>query len=226
MNHLTGRPHLVNRYFAMRHGHSRPNAAGRVVSDPAAGRLDSAGLSGRGREEVGRAITAITAATGATPATAGAGGGSIRARIPGDLGPSTCVVCSDFSRARETASIVCAGLGAAPAQLDRRLRERFFGELEGGPDVAYAIAWTADAAGGSGSRLRGVERPDEVLDRTTALVAELEERYAAATVLLISHGDVLQILQCGFAGLDPGRHRALAPLATAEIRELTRRAPQ
>ena len=71
-------------------------------------------------------------------------------------------------------------------------------------------------------RIPGLEPADEVLDRTTALVADLEERYAAQTVLLISHGDVLQILQCGFAGSEPGRHRSLAPLATAEIRELTR----
>ena len=227
MNHLAGWPHLVNRYFAMRHGHSRPNAVGRVVSDPAAGRLESAGLSGRGRDEVGRAIVAATGATAATAAAAataaGIEGGPIGSPSPRGLGPSTHVVCSDFSRARETAAIVCASLGAAPAQLDWRLRERFFGELEGGPDDAYAIAWAADAAGGSHPRIRGLEPADEVLDRTTALVAELEERYAKETVLFISHGDVLQILQCGFAGLDPGRHRRLAPLATAEIRELTRR---
>ena len=204
MNHLASRPHLVNRYFAMRHGHSRPNAAGRVVSDPAAGRLESAGLSARGRHQVERVI----AATGAG--------------VEDGLGPRTRVVCSDFSRARETAEIVCTGLGAAPAELDLRLRERFFGELEGGPDDAYAIAWAADAAGGGGRCIRGIEPADEVLDRTTALVADLEARYVAETVLLISHGDVLQILQCGFAGLDPGEHRALAPLATAEIRELTR----
>jgi broad specificity phosphatase PhoE len=59
-----------------------------------------------------------------------------------------------------------------------------------------------------------------VLDRVTALVADLERRHAGRDILLVSHGDTLQILEAGFLRLDPSRHRRLSPLATAEIREL------
>jgi broad specificity phosphatase PhoE len=59
-----------------------------------------------------------------------------------------------------------------------------------------------------------------VLARVTAFVAQLDRRQAGRDILLISHGDVLQILLAGFAGLDPSRHRGLPQLATAEIRRL------
>jgi probable phosphoglycerate mutase len=197
MNHLAGRCRLANHYFAMRHGHSRPNAAGLIVSDPGSGRRAAAGLTAAGRAEVVRAVAAR----------------------PAGLGPATYVLSSHFSRARQTAAIVCRGLQAAPARTEWRLRERGFGELEGGPDGSYVLVWAADAADGSHQRW-GVESAASVLERTTALVGELEQQARDATFLLLSHGDVLQILQCGFAGLAPSQHRALPPLGTGEIRRL------
>ena len=59
-----------------------------------------------------------------------------------------------------------------------------------------------------------------VLDRTTAFVAALERRHSGRDILLVSHGDTLQILQAGFLRVDPSRHRSLPHLATAEIRRL------
>ena len=59
-----------------------------------------------------------------------------------------------------------------------------------------------------------------VLDRTTALIAELERRHSGRDVLLVSHGDTLQILEAGFLRIDPARHRTVPHLETAEIREL------
>ena len=59
-----------------------------------------------------------------------------------------------------------------------------------------------------------------MLDRTTALIADLEQRYSGRDILLVSHGDTLQILQAGFLRVDPSGHRRLPHLDTAEIREL------
>jgi broad specificity phosphatase PhoE len=59
-----------------------------------------------------------------------------------------------------------------------------------------------------------------VLDRVTALIADLERRYSGRDILLVSHGDTLQILQAGFLRMDPARHRSVPHLATAEIRPL------
>ena len=46
-------------------------------------------------------------------------------------------------------------------------------------------------------------------------------RFADTTVLLVSHGDALQILQTAFHRMDASRHRQLDHLDTAEIRLLT-----
>ena len=59
-----------------------------------------------------------------------------------------------------------------------------------------------------------------MLDRTTALIADLERRYSGRHILLVSHGDTLQILQAGFLRLSPASHRRLPALQTAEIRQL------
>jgi probable phosphoglycerate mutase len=130
------------------------------------------------------------------------------------------VICSsDFSRARQTAEIVRAHLAAAEVIITEALRERCFGDLEGSPVGNYARVWGADEAV-AGHADGGVEPAEAVLDRATALIADLERRYSGRDILLVSHGDTLQILQAGFLRLDPSRHRQLPHLRTAEIREL------
>jgi probable phosphoglycerate mutase len=200
MNHLSGGHRLANRYHAMRHGQSRANVAGVIVSGIESDRRGDWGLSELGREQV------LAAAR--------------------DCGlPADTLICSsDFSRARQTAEIVRARLGAPPVLVAVALRERWFGDLEGTATGNYAQAWAADEAGGGdtggGDTGAGVEPAAAVLDRGTALVAELERRYAGRDILLVSHGDTLQILQAGFLRMDPAAHRRLPPLGVAEIRAL------
>jgi probable phosphoglycerate mutase len=194
MNHLSGLDELGNRYRAMRHGQSKANAAGVIVSQIETDRRGDYGLSESGRQQA-------------------------RAAAEHCGLPSDTVICSsDFARARQTAEIVRERLGAAPVIVAAALRERCFGELEGSPVSGYARVWRADEAGAD--PVAGVEPAATVLDRATALVADLERRYAGRDVLLVSHGDTLQILEAGFLRLDPARHRRLPPLNTAEIREL------
>ena len=231
MNHLSGARRLANRYHAMRHGQSRANVAGVIVSGIESDRRGDWGLSELGREQV------LAAAR--------------------DCGlPADTLICSsDFSRARQTAEIVRARLGAPPVLVAAALRERCFGDLEGPATGNYARAWAADEAGtgntgtgadggntaaaagggnagaaedrgdtgiaaGGGDSGRSVEPATAVLDRATALVAELERRYTGRDILLVSHGDTLQILQAGFLRMDPAAHRRLPPLGVAEIRAL------
>jgi probable phosphoglycerate mutase len=194
VNHLGGAARLANRFLAMRHGQSKANEAGIIVAVIDHDRRGDYGLSEVGRRQ----------ARGAADACG----------LPAD----TVICSSDFSRAKQTAEIVRARIGAAPVIVTEALRERCFGELEGSPVASYARAWDADEA--HAGLPDGVEPAAAVLDRATALVAGLERRYTGRDILLVSHGDPLQILQAGFLGLDPGRHRRLPPLGTAEIREL------
>lgn len=196
MNHLYPLEHIHNRYFAMRHGHSIANQQRIIVSDPQNG-VDGYGLSEQGREQVARAIKA-------------------ESRLGGDC----IVISSDFKRARETAAVVAAALGLPSSGiLETALRERYFGSLELGADDAYAGVWQADALDAD-SQPGGVESANQVMQRVSALILELEQAYSDRTILLVSHGDALQILQTAFARRHASEHRQLEHLQTAEIREL------
>jgi probable phosphoglycerate mutase len=205
MNHLSGTEHLANRYHAMRHGQSKANEAGVIVSRIETDRGGDWGLSELGR----RQALAAAEASG--------------------LSADTVICSSDFSRARQTAEIMRAHLGAAEVTISAALRERCFGELEGTSAANYARVWAADNAGaghqcaGHGCAehaVGGIESAAAVLDRATALVADLERQYRGRDILLLSHGDTLQILEAGFLRMDPSAHRQLPHLETAQIREL------
>jgi len=185
---------LANRYSAMRHGQSKANAAGIIVSRIETDQAGDYGLTAAGRDQ---ALTAARASG-----------------LPAD----TVICSSDFARARQTGELVRACLGAGEVLVAAELRERCFGRWEGTPVANYQRVWAADEAGEG--QASGIEPAAAVLGRAAALVAALEARYAGREVLLVSHGDTLQILQAGFAGVDPARHRQVPHLATAEIRRL------
>ena len=196
MNHLLDIERLNNRYFAMRHGHSLANQQGIIVSHPDNG-CENYGLSGLGREQVRASL-----------------------RQHSQLNAKTMVVSSDFKRARESAGIACEILACGVSICEEpRLRERHFGELELASDESYDQVWRQDEANPD-SQARGVESANQVMARVTAVIADYENQYSAATILLVSHGDALQILQTAFAGLDASSHRQLEHLHTAEIRQL------
>lgn len=191
MNHLTSLAGLRNRYFLMRHGQSKANVAGIIVSSLARDAGGDYGLSDLGREQV-----------------------LVAAKESG-LPPDTVICASPFARARQTAEIVREHLGAPPVTVRDALRERYFGDWDGTATANYEKVWAGDQAGRAGG---GVEPAADVQDRVTALVAELDAADEGRAVLLVSHGDALQILQTGFAGTDANTHRAVPHLETAEIR--------
>jgi broad specificity phosphatase PhoE len=194
-NHLSVVDRLANTFSIMRHGQSRANVAGIIVSRIENDRGGDYGLSELGHAQALEAARAC------------------------GLSRDTIIFSSDFSRARQTAEIVRAHLDAPEVSLSEALRERFFGDWEGSAADNYARVWAADETDSEqvGS---GVEPVAAVLDRTTALIADLERRYSGGHILLVSHGDTLQILQAGFLRLSPTSHRRLPALRTAEIRRL------
>jgi glucosyl-3-phosphoglycerate phosphatase len=195
MNHLSGVDRLANRFSVMRHAQSKANAARIIVSRIENDRQGDYGLTEDGRQQ------ALAAAQGCG--------------LPGD----TVIYSSGFARATQTAQIVRAYLGAPEAVIAEALRERCFGQWEGSATVNYERVWAADETD-PGHADGDVEPAAAVLDRATAFIARLERRHRGRDILLVSHGDTLQILQAGLSGVDPSRHRSLPHLATAEIRRL------
>jgi broad specificity phosphatase PhoE len=202
MNHLQHLSHLRNSYSGMRHGQSKANVKNVIVScidndDPG-----DFGLTDLGRRQ------ALAAATGS------------------GLSGETVICSSDFARAAQTARIVAETLGAEDAVLTHALRERCFGDWEGTAAGNYATVWAADKAN-PGHADNNVEPASAVLSRATALIVTLEQRYSGRDILLVSHGDTLQILQTGFLRMNPGQHRDLPHFEPAQIRpfRLTRFSP-
>ena len=185
-----------NIYHVMRHGHSEANAAGIIVSGPGTG-VSGYGLSARGLDEVRRAL-----------------------REQSVLSSDCRIVSSDFLRARQSAELVHNSLQCNfPVRCDERLRERWFGNHDGGSADAYPRVWEQDVLD-PGHRRENVESVNDVHERVTRLLMDLESEASGENFLLVAHGDVLQILLAVCAGRPASEHRSITHLETAEIRSV------
>ncbi|RDB44553.1 histidine phosphatase family protein [Halomonas sp. DQ26W] len=179
-----------NQYLLMRHGHSQANATGLIVSTPECG-LTAFGLSPWG---VSQLDTLLADWSWPTP---------------------TRIYHSDFLRTTETAALVATHFGL-PLQRETRLRERNFGDFEGRGDDRYPQVWTLDARNAEHIE-HGVESVASVADRMLEVIESLEQALDGETVLLVSHGDPLQILLACLEGRPLSRHRDRKPLAPASL---------
>jgi probable phosphoglycerate mutase len=94
------------------------------------------------------------------------------------------IVSSDLKRAKETAEIVAAELGISEIRLDRRLRERTHGRLDGTTLEERIAAW------GEHWKLldHGVETDEQLFARGKACIDDLAAEYEGRNVLVVSHG--------------------------------------
>jgi glucosyl-3-phosphoglycerate phosphatase len=206
-NRLLSVDSLQNTYCALRHGRSLANEAKLISSNPDIATITH-GLSKVGREQADAAGTCVVDYF-------------VRNKFDGIV-----ILASDYLRAKETAIIVSEAVVAAKlpllddgAIIDTRLRERWFGEWDGGSDQHYPDVWKEDAVDPSHT-LRGVESVDSVMDRTTECILDWDTRLQNHLIILVAHGDVLQITQTAFAKMDGSNHRNLDHLETATMRPL------
>jgi len=189
---------IRNHYFLLRHGQSEANVLEIIVSNPVEG-VEKYGLTPTGRSQITSSVQ--------------------RAKAQGQLNSSTLIYSSDFKRCRESAEIASAILDCPP-HFTPALRERYFGIWDFTHHSNYQQVWSLDEQDPTHTTWN-VESTVAVLQRTSALIHDLEALYVEASILLISHGDALQILQTAFEHVSPALHRHLPPLATAEIRRLS-----
>lgn len=186
---------LNNRYFLMRHGESHANKLGIIVSAPEIG-VNEFGLTGNGTEQV------------------------VETAVNTRLDSKTIIYCSDFCRTRETAEVFSKVLDVKTIVPTEALRERHFGDWDGSGTENYARIWQADETQAAQEMFK-VEHVNSVAKRALTLVDQLESTYQNETLLLVSHGDTLQILMTAFSGACPSTHRRMNAIKTAEIRALT-----
>ncbi|HET6792884.1 MAG TPA: histidine phosphatase family protein [Acidimicrobiales bacterium] len=113
----------------------------------------------------------------------------------------TALVSSDLTRARTTAELLGAELGA-PVAHDARLREREMGWWTGLTSAAIEHEWAETLAAWRAGRLDrppGGEYNPFVVTRVTAAIAAIaagdHPGRSAGPVLVVSHGGVLSLLE-------------------------------
>lgn len=186
---------LQNRYYGFRHGQSEANVLNKIISDPKVG-TKRFGLSDAGREQVIESVRANRAVL-----------------------ERAVLYSSDFLRAKETAEVIANESGLSESiHFDRRLRERFFGDFDGGDHEAYVRVWSADRQSAKDSK-NGVEPVIHVAERVSALIRELEKEMTGRDIVLVGHGDPLQITEAWLHGDELENHRAHR-FDTAEVRLL------
>lgn len=183
-----------NIYYIMRHGESEANKSHLIISDPKNG-LNNYGLTSEGIEQIKKNISEFK-----------------EAKI--DL-----IYSSDFLRAKETAQKAAEILQIDDINYSPLLRERFFGDYEKMDDSNYNKIWEIDLEIPD-VYPQNIESPVEVSFRLKNLFIKLESLYTDKIILLVSHGDTLQILQTIFLGLDAHSHRERAHLEKGELRKL------
>lgn len=184
---------LKNRYLLMRHGESIANVLGVISSHPTSAR-SGAGLSSRGCHQVTARCE------------------QLRREIQRE---SAVIYSSDFRRARESAELVARTLALPPPVPLPLLRERGFGALDGLSTSFYPLVWARD---GAGVTLPGVEPVQAVARRMWSAIDYLEGLHKGSTILLLSHGDPIQILLADNILGSALRHRELPGVGTAEVR--------
>jgi broad specificity phosphatase PhoE len=186
---------LHNSYYLMRHGRSLANEEGLIISHYDNG-ADHYGLSETGREQIRNILQEQSL-----------------------LNRETLILSSDFLRTRETAQVAAEILGALPPESSPLLRERSFGDYEKTEDRHYSLVWMEDVKNDK-NRAMNVESPREVQMRFRSFIEEMEKRFDKKQILIVSHGDILQIALTWLEGIPPGQHRSLKHLETGEIRPL------
>ena len=190
---------LDNQYYLMRHGQSIANKEGLIVSKPH-NAMNGYGLTTKGAEQV------------------------LNAALNTRLGRNIVIVSSDYKRAIETANIMHSVLGVTePVLLEPLLRERDFGNWELTEHDNYDKVWEEDLNNPT-QATNNVETVSQTLTRGLNAIEKLEDQYKGKKILLVGHGDVLQILCAHHHDINARFHRSLNSIANADIRSLTQAA--
>ncbi|MFA6304416.1 MAG: histidine phosphatase family protein [Patescibacteria group bacterium] len=196
MNKLFKVKHLNNQYYILRHGQSKANVLGLIVSQPK-NALNKFGLTPIGRKQVVKSISRVKL-----------------------LLNDPIIYSSDFLRTKQTAQIAQKILKVKKITLTPLLRERNFGQLELTSHVNYPKVWVYDR---QSPRLHGhgAESVAEVIKRLIKLIGRLEKKYQGRKILLVSHGDPLKILRGVFKGLKNPFVRRIKEIAVAQFIRLS-----
>lgn len=131
----------------------------------------------------------------------------------------TKIVSSPVERTREMAEILGKALNL-PVTFDDRLWEIRTGVFDGRPLADYH-AFFKDSVDYWSKRPDGGESRRDVRRRMLALVRELNGRFKGETILIVSHGDPLFVLESALAKLPEGDTESVRYPEPGDVRTLT-----
>jgi uncharacterized phosphatase len=103
------------------------------------------------------------------------------------------IVSSPLSRARETASIIAAGLGIELGPAYDELIERDYGEGEGATEEDIVAKWPD-------RQYPGLESLDSVVARGRAALDRIDAEYGERNTLIVCHGTIIRYTLASLAG--------------------------
>lgn len=124
--------------------------------------------------------------------------------------PWTAIYVSPMKRTMATAQPLCDALGIE-MQLRDGLKEIRYGKWEGQTQeyvkqnhLEDYIRWMTEPAWNAPT---GGETAIQIASRASLVIAEIEEKYSAGNVLVVSHKATIRIILCNLLGIDLGRYR-------------------
>ena len=133
--------------------------------------------------------------------------------------------CSPLTRARETVAPVGRATGLAP-QVDKRLREIDFGQIEGKTMAEAQQLFPAEIrrfkADPVTYPMPGGEDPHEAARRAVSTLRDIAVAHPSGRVLIVAHNTLIRLALCSLLGIPLGRYRTVFPAirngALTEIR--------
>lgn len=232
---------LRNKYYGLRHGESEANLEGIISSDPGRG-TKIHGLTATGMTQSRRAASALIETVGRENLFGDncvfLSSDFTRARQTAEETILTLKHILSFEEApfravspttTTTATIQNGSFADKDRYADRSypsfvinisLRERFFGQLDQQVLMWYNKVWPVDKVDAQNVRF-GVESVQQVCERVSSLVVEMEARHSGKHIVLTSHADTLQIMQMFLSGADP-REFSSYRFKNGEVRDMER----
>jgi len=202
---------LQNNYFGLRHGQSTANVAGIISSTMLVGTTNH-GLTELGRLQSRESAPHLLKLIGED-----------------QLQYNTIFYSSLFKRAKETTEEstnalhdLLVGKGSIFPRfsylVSPLLRERNFGEYDGGELGLYNNVWTKDVISAD-NNANGVESVNTVINRLNIFLEDMEKKHKNANIVCVSHADTLQIMQVYMCGADV-RQFSSYRFKNAEVRNM------
>jgi probable phosphoglycerate mutase len=109
------------------------------------------------------------------------------------VGSVDVIIASDLERARDTALIISEAIGVGPVVIEPGLRERDAGEWSGLTRPEIEAGWPGYLD--ERRRPESWESDESVLRRLHEVLRRIDEEYAGADVLIVTHGGVVYALE-------------------------------